>query len=87
MSTAADYSLAQADWPALAQAVKERWVLHMQTHMEDVPPPRVRLVVSLCLIPDAPRQSLTPLLDWLVLQTPRIEITASRHASHTLRIG
>jgi len=87
MTLIAEYPLEQTTWPALAQAVRECLVLHMQRHVEAGAPARLHLVVSLRLLPEAPQQAFTPLLDWLALQCPRIEITASRHARHKLCIG
>lgn len=82
-----EYTLEQTTWTALAQAVRECLVLHMQRQIDAGAPARLHLIVSLRLLPEPPQQAFTPLLDWLALQCPRIEITASHHARHKLRIG
>lgn len=82
-----EYPLDQTTWSVLVQAVRECLVLHIQRHIEAGASARLHLIVSLRLLPETPQQAFTPLLDWLAMQCPRIEITASYHARHKLRIG
>lgn len=90
LSTQQPIRLMQTDWPSLAQAAKEQVVLYMQRDALAEPPEKLRLVVSLQLIPAAAGRNgaydLGMLCEWLSLQCRVVEVTAGRCGEHRIYI-
>ena len=81
-------AFASPTWKDLAQAVKESFTLQWHCEAGRWAPRRVRLVISLSLIPDADATASSKrpqaLLDWLSAQCGRIELTTSHKPEHRL---
>lgn len=81
-------ALTPTSWPILAQAVKEALVNALMQTGQVSPVSRLRLVVSLQLIPNVETggESLDHLVAWLSYQSIRIEMTAGRTPTHRLYV-
>ena len=81
-------ALQQTDLCQLASAVKEHLAFQWHAEAGRWAPRKVRLVISLRLLPaplaESSTHHLKPLVDWLAAQCARIEVTASYKLEHRL---
>lgn len=81
-------ALRQTDCGHLVRAVKEHLAYRWHADAGDWVPRKVRLVISLRLLPTplatSNKRHLKPLVDWLAAQCARIEVTASYKPEHRL---
>lgn len=81
-------ALQQTEWCQLASVVKEHLAYQWHAKAGRWAPRKVRLVISLRLLPTplatSSKRHLKPLVDWLAAQCAHIEVTASYKPEHRL---